>query len=336
MLIKMSPLIPATASAVRRDATRARKGSRRTRPGNKAVVRLLIVTTVACTSAFWASGIAAPYGAQGCDSPSLIAHRGETGDGRNLPENTWQAELDAAAEGATYLDVDVRWTRDGVPVALHDPTVNRTTSEPRAGTPITALSAQQYTALDARAYAGDTAIGAVDQAVHPDTLAQVLASVAPGGKPIVVQMEADPYQPNQSGGASARDFTALARVIMDSGDAHRVIVAGWTIRDLRALHADAPGVTLAFLAETIGAKAMPPTAELAAVDTHVLYIDYRGITAADTSSWHATRLKVWAWTPAASAQWRELRSDGVDAIATNWSRYYLGWFPRPCSASTSD
>jgi glycerophosphoryl diester phosphodiesterase len=134
----------------------------------------------------------------------LIAHRGESGDGANLPENTWQAELAAATEGATYLNMDVRWTSDGVPVALHDATVNRTTSEARADVPITDLTAQQYTALDARYYASDTRRRPGRPGVHPDTLAEVLAKIAPTGKPIVLQMEADPYQPDQAGATPLR------------------------------------------------------------------------------------------------------------------------------------
>jgi glycerophosphoryl diester phosphodiesterase len=215
----------------------------------------------------------------GCDAPALIAHRGEDGDGRNLPENTWQAELDAATEGVTYLNMDVRWTADAVPVALHDPTVNRTTSETRPDTPITSLTAAQYTALTSRSYAGDTARGALDPGVHPDTLAEVLAKLAGTGKPIVLQMEADPLDAADTGGASAtRDLTALADVIASSGYSDRVIVAGWSLTDLAALHALAPQLTLAFLFETLGATRYPTAAELLAAGARVVYADYRGST----------------------------------------------------------
>lgn len=308
------------------------------------------------------NGAAAPYPGH-CDAPALIAHRGETGDGAHLPENTWQAEVAAAAEGATYLNVDVRWTRDGVPVALHDPTVNRTTSEPRANVPITELTARQYTALDARDYVSDTSSGRVDPNVHPDTLAELLAKIAPTGKPIVVQMEADPFLASEVGGSGAlggfggvggsgasgrsagsgasdssadRDFANLAQVIQDSHYADRVIVAGWTLPDLGAFHAIAPNVTLAYLFESIGAKKLPTAAQLYAVDTHILYLDYLGVTAVDVMLWRAQGLQIWAWTPSQRTQWQKLTGDGVEAIATNWSRNYLKWAPVPCPADSSD
>lgn len=270
-----------------------------------------------------------------CDAPALIAHRGEAGDGRNLPENTWQAELDAASEGVTYLNMDVRWTEDGVPVALHDATVDRTTSETRPDTPITSLTAADYTALTSRDYAGDTARGVLDPGVHPDTLAEVLAKVSRTGKPIVLQMEANPLDPAQAGGTPAQDLTDLAQAIYSSGYADQVIVAGWTLSDLAALHAVAPQLTLAYLFETIGANQYPTAGELLAAGARIVYADYRGIDARRTANWHQGGLKVWAWTPATRAAWQSLTTDGVDAIATNWSAYYLAWESHPCSAASA-
>ncbi|HWG27887.1 glycerophosphodiester phosphodiesterase [Actinospica sp.] len=284
------------------------------------------------------TGAAATYRAH-CDAPTLIAHRGETGDDRNLPENTWQAEVAAATEGATYLNMDVRWTSDGVPVALHDATVNRTTSETRPKTPITDLTAQQYVALDARGYATDTTAGRIVPSVHPDTLAEALAKIAPTGKPIVLQMEADPYRAAEAGRAGVtprQDFAKLAQVIRSSGYASRVTVAGWSLADLRAFHAVAPNVALAYLFETIGTKSFPTAQQLLAAGAHILYVDFRGVTAPGVASWHAAALKVWAWTPADRVQWQRLRTDGVDAIATNWATFYLRWAPVPCSADSSE
>ena len=51
-----------------------------------------------------------------------IAHRG----GR--PENTLAAFRRAKAEGASAIEVDLEFTRDGHPVLLHDSTVDRTSS----------------------------------------------------------------------------------------------------------------------------------------------------------------------------------------------------------------
>lgn len=293
---------------------------------------LTLCVLAACSGSAPGAG-PAPREAQtsGCDAPSVIAHRGETGDGRALPENTAAAELAAAEEGATYLNLDVRWTSDEVPVALHDATVDRTTSERSPRTPVTSLTAAQYTALDARAYAGDTGQGPIISSAHPQTLAQILAEVARTGRPIIVQMEGDPYQVP---GHPAAAFASLAAVVEHSAAAGRVIVAGWTPADLAAFHAADPRAPLAYLFETIGARGYPSPAQMKAVGARIVYIDYRGVTAARVAAWHREGLKVWVWTPSSRVQWEQLRTDGVDAIATNWALAYLAWAApsQPCAA----
>ena len=52
---------------------------------------------------------------------------GHRGDSANYPENTMAAFRAAIAAGADMIETDVRLTRDGVPVLIHDRTVDRTT-----------------------------------------------------------------------------------------------------------------------------------------------------------------------------------------------------------------
>jgi glycerophosphoryl diester phosphodiesterase len=54
----------------------------------------------------------------------IIAHRGASGW---APENTIPAFELAVRQGADAFELDVRLTSDGVPVVLHDPTLDRTT-----------------------------------------------------------------------------------------------------------------------------------------------------------------------------------------------------------------
>ncbi len=54
----------------------------------------------------------------------VVAHRGASGI---APENTLKAFRKAIALGADYLEFDVRMTRDGHAVVMHDPRVDRTT-----------------------------------------------------------------------------------------------------------------------------------------------------------------------------------------------------------------
>ena len=63
--------------------------------------------------------------AAGPDPVWISAHRGAL---RLAPENTIAAYEKAAELGADYVEVDVRTTRDGALVLMHDGTVDRTTN----------------------------------------------------------------------------------------------------------------------------------------------------------------------------------------------------------------
>src|SRR5262245_47667531 len=55
----------------------------------------------------------------------IVGHRGARGV---APENTLAGLRRGIADGADALEFDVRVLRDGTPVLLHDPTLNRTTN----------------------------------------------------------------------------------------------------------------------------------------------------------------------------------------------------------------
>ncbi|ADP83703.1 glycerophosphodiester phosphodiesterase family protein [Pseudofrankia inefficax] len=54
--------------------------------------------------------------------PIAFAHRGGAGP---WPENSWPAFTHAIALGYRYLETDIRVTRDGTAMILHDPTLDR-------------------------------------------------------------------------------------------------------------------------------------------------------------------------------------------------------------------
>ena len=75
----------------------------------------------------------------------VIAHRGASG---SAPENTIEAFELAARQGADAFELDVRLTGDGVPVILHDATLDRTTDR---GGAMRALSLTELREVDAGA-----------------------------------------------------------------------------------------------------------------------------------------------------------------------------------------
>lgn len=75
--------------------------------------------------------------------PLVFAHRGGAG---LAPENTLPAFDRGLSFGADGLEFDVRLSKDGVPVIIHDPTVDRTTDGTGA---VDELTAAELAGLDA-------------------------------------------------------------------------------------------------------------------------------------------------------------------------------------------
>ena len=77
--------------------------------------------------------------------PLAIAHRGGAAE---VPENTLAAFRHALALGIRWFELDVQLSRDGVPVVIHDNTVDRMTN----GTgEVGALTFEELRHLDAGA-----------------------------------------------------------------------------------------------------------------------------------------------------------------------------------------
>jgi uncharacterized repeat protein (TIGR02543 family) len=74
---------------------------------------------------------------------SVTAHRG----GSDAPENTLPAFVDAKNKGFQTVEVDVRWTKDNVPILLHDSTVGRT-SDATLDAAVQSLTYEECIALD--------------------------------------------------------------------------------------------------------------------------------------------------------------------------------------------
>ncbi|XP_029358083.1 glycerophosphodiester phosphodiesterase 1 isoform X2 [Echeneis naucrates] len=63
--------------------------------------------------------------AAGSAKVSVVAHRG---GGHDAPENTIAAIREASKNGATGVELDLEFSADGVPILMHDETVDRTTN----------------------------------------------------------------------------------------------------------------------------------------------------------------------------------------------------------------
>lgn len=222
----------------------------------------------------------------------VIAHRG---DSLAAPENTMPAFISSIARGADYLELDIRLSEDGVPVVIHDSTVDRTTD----GSGVVAeMTLQELRALDAGSWLSD---GFAKTRIP--TLDEVLSIVR--GKDVRVVIE-------YKGTWEKSAVRATVDMIAAAGLADTTLVQSFSETTVARIAAAAPRLRLALLTHDLDASTVATAAAIGA-DA----VNPRNATAREVALAHRERLGVFVWTHDAVRDWHALTAMGVDGIITN-------------------
>jgi glycerophosphoryl diester phosphodiesterase len=227
---------------------------------------------------------------------AIVAHRGGAG---LAPENTLAACARALALGVDALEVDVRLTADGVPVLLHDATLDRTTD---GRGPVADWSAAALRGLDATAQHA----GAGVRSEPPPPLADALA-LAHGRAELYVELKGDPAVPPGLVAAVLALLEAPAPVVLISFDWGALALA----RHL------APGVRLGAIAGTWPAGGRLALERLRAAGVEWLVLRHSALTPRRRALVRASGLRLGVWTVNTAPTMRRARALGVDAITTD-------------------
>ncbi|GAA2780037.1 glycerophosphodiester phosphodiesterase [Kitasatospora sp. CM 4170] len=212
-----------------------------------------------------------------------VAHRG---DPYRYRENTLPSVESALAAGADAVEVDVRLTRDGVPVLLHDETLERLWGDLR---PLRRVPLDQLDELRD----GDLTV---------PTLAEALKTVAatPAAR-LLIDLD-DPHP-----------VAATWEVVTGLGLEHRVAFCGPATAML-AVRAAAPHAEIAL---TWKQPRLPVRALLDDLRPTYLNPPFGLATAEFTAAAHDAGLAVSTWTADLRRTMRRLCAAGVDSITTN-------------------
>jgi glycerophosphoryl diester phosphodiesterase len=235
----------------------------------------------------------------------VIAHRGASG---HAPENTLPAFELAVRQGADAFELDVRLTRDGIPVVLHDPTVDRTTDGRGS---LAGLSLAELRELEAGArftVDGGRTHPFRGAATRVPALAEVLQAFPE--MPVMVEVKEPAAQ------------EAVRKVILDQGAAERCLLASEHHAALRLFREPpfavaASGAEIGALYRSVLLRRVPaavPYRALSVPERHRgLRVPTRGFVAA------ARRLgcPVHVWTINEPAAAQRLWALGVAGIVTN-------------------
>ncbi|UFR01982.1 glycerophosphodiester phosphodiesterase [Streptomyces sp. Go40/10] len=212
---------------------------------------------------------------------TAVAHRG---DPYRFRENTLDSLRSALDQGADAVEVDVRLTRDGVPVLLHDETLQRLWE---VGRPLSALSAEELRGLTA---------GGVP------TLAEALA--ATGDSRVMLDL---------CGPVGRRTVERTLDVVRQSGARDRVYYSAHAEAMLAVRAAD-PAAEIAL---TWTSLAPPRPAVLAAIRPRWLNYRFSLVSRELAARVHHDGCLLSVWTPDTRRSMSRLLDLGVDSITTN-------------------
>jgi glycerophosphoryl diester phosphodiesterase len=221
----------------------------------------------------------------------IIAHRGASFD---APENTLAAFRLAWQQCADAVECDVRLTRDGHLVVIHDANTRRIAGADR---PVAAQTLDDLRRLD------------VGSGERIPTLAEVLATV-PDGKRVYVEVKAGPEA-----------VPELDRVLAAGGlHPRQTVVISFSAEVVAAAKAARPDVPAYWVVELTGrttAAELIGTARAVGADGLDLSADPAVLDAAFASAVRAAGLKLCVWTVNDADLARAMIDVGVGAITTD-------------------
>ncbi|MGI8666099.1 MAG: glycerophosphodiester phosphodiesterase family protein [Jatrophihabitans sp.] len=281
-----------------------------------------------------------------CEQPLVIAHRGASFE---VAEHTLPAYLAAIESGADGLECDVRLTRDGHLVCVHDRTVNRTSNGRGI---VSELDLSGLRALDFGSWHDELPASADDlladspylQGVAPDrmgggsstvlTLETLLGVVADADRPLKLLIETK--HPTRYGGMVEKELVRLLKrfgwatdpaidelaaggpgpTSTAAGPDYSITImsfAGVALRRIRLLAPAVPLVQL-FERDTIGRRdgTLPTGVHTAGPGITILRTEPGYVERV-----HSAGNRVFCWTVDQPADIDLVRHLGIDAIITN-------------------
>ncbi len=243
----------------------------------------------------------------GVAPPRPVAHRAAS---HQAPENTRAAISNALALGIDGIELDVRLSRDGVPVLLHDATLDRTTS---AAGPAVDLSVAELTNLDAGSWHHPRY---ADESVP--TLAEAFDLIN-GAARVNIDVKTDAATP------------PVIDVIRRHGAHDDVVISGCAVPRASEVRRLDPEVQLLLNHHPISSVADvgTPPAQVSSIAAALrlgavgINLDHRHVTDEVRRAAHDADLQVWADTVDDKPSYHALVACGVDFITSNWPNEML-------------
>ncbi len=232
--------------------------------------------------------------------PTIIGHRGAR---TNAPENTLAGLRRAHEEGATWVEFDVKLTRDGVAILIHDETIDRTTDGTGAVRDLTLAEIQRVDA-GCPAVFGDRFRGE-----RIPTLEESLALLRDLGMGFNLEVKPCPGLEAET----SRVALAVVGRVWPTG-LPVPLISSFKAASLEAARAAAPDLPRGYLAERLEDDWISRARDLGCATIHP---GFRHLTRAQVEAAHAAGMPVLVWTVNDPARAVELRGWGADSLISD-------------------
>lgn len=239
-------------------------------------------------------------------APKIVAHRGFRAA---TPENTMPAFAAAVKAGAQGIEMDVVMSADGVPVIIHDRTVDKTTNGSGAVSDMTVPEIKQ---LDAGSTFDPTFAGT--RIPTFEEFAQFMA----GHPDVEILLEF-------KGPWTVSEVDVVFDLVKAHGLVERSMLQSFHPTTIESIFAVAPASDRGVLIET-EPENLIARATAAGIYTINPDVDYLFEHPDLADRVREAGMKMQVWTANDPAQWERLVSMGVDAIITDNPAGLVGWY----------
>ena len=230
------------------------------------------------------------------NNPLVIAHRGNSS---SAPENTLAAIREAIDLGTDCVEVDIRCTKDSVPILIHDPAIGRVTGD--MGN-VSDLTLNEIHALHVSAQNDDTKYPRERIPTFEEALLEAKEKTN-----LVAEMKVD----------CVDQITGILRRL---GVERGVSFAGFRIEMLQRIYRALPSFEVAWLLtapqwiDSNSAKTIETASES---EINLVVPPLPAITASSVCCAHEVGLRVWTWECETADDFAKAVAAGVDGIVTN-------------------
>jgi glycerophosphoryl diester phosphodiesterase len=252
------------------------------------------------------------------ERPVVVAHRGASA---HEPEHTWSAFTKAVADGADAIECDVRLTKDGQVVCMHDRDISRTSNGNAVVSECTLKDLQIYDYgqwRDGRSWPGRADNAAPESVVRFEQLCELAVDSGIG-------LAIETKHPVRFAGAIEQEVVKLLTRfgLADTKVDMRIRVMSFSYLAVRRMAELAPAIPTVYLSEHVRGLyggAVPSTARAVGPSIDIIRQNPGFVDRA-----HAEGRQVHVWTVDERDDVALCLERGVDAIITNRPSDVLGW-----------